>query len=201
MVLTSQKGRGKKIHILLDDEYVVTTDVDFWAENFIANETEISDEEWQCLLEKINYRKAFNKCADLLSRRSHSIKELKVKLLHMVDENSANKAINRFIELGYLDDRKFALEYTNYLVNTKNFSENHVRQELFQKGIDKDIIYEVLNEFEFDNSSAIINVINKSYIRKLNTENGKEKVIAALMRKGFSYSDIKFALNNLENEL
>ena len=104
----------------------------------------------------------------------------------MVDENSANKAINRFIELGYLDDRKFALEYTNYLVNTKNFSENHVRQELFQKGIDKDIIYEVLNEFEFDNSSAIINVINKSYIRKLNTENGKEKVIAALMRKGFS---------------
>lgn len=201
MVLTSQKGRGKKIHILLDDEYVVTTDVDFWAENFIANETEISDEEWQCLLEKINYRKAFNKCADLLSRRNHSIKELKVKLLHMVDENSANKAINRFIELGYLDDRKFALEYTNYLVNTKNFSENHVRQELFQKGIDKDIIYEVLNEFEFDNSSAIINVINKSYIRKLNTENGKEKVIAALMRKGFSYSDIKFALNNLENEL
>ncbi len=201
MVLTSQKGRGKKIHILLDDEYVVMTDVDFWAENFIANETEIGDEEWQCLLEKINYRKAFNKCADLLSRRSHSIKELKVKLLHMVDENSANKAINRFIELGYLDDRKFALEYTNYLVNTKNFSENHVRQELFQKGIDKDIIYEVLNEFEFDNSSAIINVINKSYIRKLNTENGKEKVIAALMRKGFSYSDIKFALNNLENEL
>ncbi len=201
MVLTSQKGRGKKIHILLDDEYVVTTDVDFWAENFIANETEISDEEWQCLLEKINYRKAFNKCADLLSRRNHSIKELKVKLLRTVDENSANKAINRFIELGYLDDRKFALEYTNYLVNTKNFSENHVRQELFQKGIDKDIIYEVLNEFEFDNSSAIINIINKSYIRKLNTENGKEKVIAALMRKGFSYSDIKFALNNLENEL
>lgn len=201
MVLTSQKGRGKKIHILLDDEYVVTTDVDFWAENFIANETEISDEEWQCLLEKINYRKAFNKCADLLSRRNHSIKELKVKLLRTVDENSANKAINRFIELGYLDDRKFAREYANYLVNTKNFSENHVRQELFQKGIDKDIIYEVLNEFEFDNSSAIINVINKSYIRKLNTENGKEKVIAALMRKGFSYSDIKFALNNLENEL
>lgn len=201
MVLTSQKGRGKKIHILLDDEYVVTTDVDFWAENFIANETEISDEEWQCLLEKINYRKAFNKCADLLSRRNHSIKELKVKLLRTVDENSANKAINRFIELGYLDDRKFAFEYTNYLVNTKKFSENHVKQELFQKGINKDIIYEVLNEFEFDNSSAIINVINKSYIRKLNTENGKEKVIAALMRKGFSYNDIKFALNNLENEL
>lgn len=201
MVLTSQKGRGKKIHILLDDEYVVTTDVDFWAENFIANETKISDEEWQCLLEKINYRKAFNKCADLLSRRNHSIKELKVKLLRTVDENSANKAINRFIELGYLDDRKFAFEYTNYLVNTKNFSENHVKQELFQKGINKDIIYEVLNEFEFDNSSAIINVINKSYIRKLNTENGKEKVIAALMRKGFSYNDIKFALNNLENEL
>lgn len=29
MVIKSQKGRGKKIHILLDSEYQITTDVDF----------------------------------------------------------------------------------------------------------------------------------------------------------------------------
>ena len=31
-------------------------------------------------------------------------------------------------------------------------------------------------------------------------ENGKEKVVAALMRKGFSYGDIKSAFYRIENE-
>ena len=83
MILKAQRGRGKKIHILLDDEYVITTDVDYWAEIFIPDGTDIDDEEWQALFEKINYRKAFNKCADLLSRRDHSIKELRDKLLRI----------------------------------------------------------------------------------------------------------------------
>ena len=81
MIIKAQKGRGSKIHLLLDDEYRITTDVDFWAENFIKDGTDIDDEEWENLVTKINYRKSFNKCADLLSRRDHSVKELKEKLL------------------------------------------------------------------------------------------------------------------------
>ena len=81
MIIKAQKGRGSKIHLLLDDEYRITTDVDFWAENFIKDGTDIDDEEWENLVTKINYRKSFNKCADLISRRDHSVKELKEKLL------------------------------------------------------------------------------------------------------------------------
>ena len=47
MIIKAQRGRGTKIHILLDDEYQITTNYDFWAENFIADGTDISDEEWQ----------------------------------------------------------------------------------------------------------------------------------------------------------
>lgn len=200
MILTAQKGRGRKIHILLDDEYTVTTDTDAWAEIFIADGTDVTEAEWQIILEKINYRKAFNKCADLLSRRSHSVKELRDKLLRTVDENSADKAIDKFMELGYLDDEKFAGEYACYLANTKNFSENHIKQELYKKGIDREMIYQVLDELEIDSQNSIIKIINKSYINKLKTDGGKEKVIAALMRKGFSYADIKSAFYEIENE-
>ena len=84
MIIKAQKGRGSKIHLLLDDEYRITTDVDFWAENFIKDGTDIDDEEWENLVTKINYRKSFNKCADLLSRRDHSVKELKEKLLQQM---------------------------------------------------------------------------------------------------------------------
>lgn len=200
MILKAQKGRGKKIHILLDDEYAITTDMDYWAEIFVADGTDISDEEWLEISDKINYRKAFNKCADLLSRRNHSVKELRVKLLKTVDSTTADKAIEKFIEMGYLDDEKFAYDYANYLLTYKNFSENHIKQELFYKGIDRDIIYNVLEDLEADNKQAIIKIIHKSYLNKLKAEGGKDKVIAALMRKGFSYSDIKAALHEIENE-
>lgn len=200
MILKAQRGRGKKIHILLDDEYVVTTDVDYWAEIFVPDGTDIDDDEWKTLFERINYRKAFNKCADLLSRRDHSIKELRDKLLKTVDGNSADKAIDKFIEMGYLDDAKFAQNYAEHLLKNKNFSENHIKQELYYKGIDREIISNVIADLEVDNIQAIVNIINKSYLNKLKADGGKNKVINALMRKGFSYSDIKSALYEIENE-
>ncbi len=116
MILKAQRGRGSKVHLLLDDEYVITTDVDFWAENYIVDGSEIDETEWNELVEKINYKKAFNKCADLLSRRDHSVKELRDKLLRTVDKTSAEKAINKFLELGYLDDEKFAVSLSNFPV-------------------------------------------------------------------------------------
>ena len=200
MIIKAQKGRGSKIHLLLDDEYQITTDVNFWAENFIKDGTDITDEEWNILVDKINYRKAFNKCADFLSRRDHSVKELREKLLRTVDEASADKAIERFEELGYLDDEKFAKNYAEHLFKNKNYSNNHVKQELYKKGISRDIVAEIIEDSEIDSVENIITIINKKYYSKLNAENGKEKVVAALMRKGFSYGDIKSAFYRIENE-
>ncbi|MDE6659630.1 MAG: recombination regulator RecX [Eubacterium sp.] len=200
MIIKAQKGRGSKIHLLLDDEYQITTDVNFWAENYIKDGTDITDDEWNNLVEQINYRKAFNKCADFLSRRDHSVKELREKLLRTVDEASADKAIERFEELGYLDDEKFAKNYAEHLFKNKNYSNNHVKQELYKKGISRDIVSEIIEESEIDSVESILMIINKKYYSKLNAENGKEKVVAALMRKGFSYGDIKSAFNRIENE-
>ena len=200
MIIKAQKGRGSKIHLLLDDEYQITTDVNFWAENYIKDGTDITDEEWNTLVDKINYRKAFNKCADFLSRRDHSVKELREKLLRTVDEASAEKAIERFEELGYLDDEKFARNYAEHLFKNKNYSNNHVKQELYKKGISRDIVAGIIDDSEIDSVENIITIINKKYYSKLNAENGKEKVVAALMRKGFSYGDIKSAFYRIENE-
>lgn len=199
MIITHQKGRGKKIHLLIDGEYQITTDLDFWAENYIKDGTEISEEDWQNLVEAIQYRKAVNKAADLLSRRDHSVKELRDKLIRTVDPQSADKAIEKMLEFGYLDDEKYAKSLIKYLVDTKHYSVSHVRQECYKRGIDKDIVQQFLDEDEPDNVSNALALIEGKYRTKLSQENGREKVIAALMRKGFSYGDIKSALYRFEN--
>lgn len=199
MIITHQKGRGKKIHLLIDGEYQITTDLDFWAENYIKDGTEISEENWQNLVEAIQYRKAVNKAADLLSRRDHSVKELRDKLIRTVDPQSADKAIEKMLEFGYLDDEKYAKSLIKYLVDTKHYSVSHVRQECYKRGIDKDIVQQFLDEDKPDNVSNALALIEGKYRTKLSQENGREKVIAALMRKGFNYGDIKSALYRFEN--
>ena len=200
MIISHSKGRGKKIHILIDDEYKITTDIDFWAEHYFKDGTDITDEEWQELVDAINYRKAVNKCYDLLSRRDHSVKELKTKLLRTVDEDNAQKAIERMLELGYLDDEKYAVKLLDYLINTKNMSRSFVKQEMYKRGIPSDIISEVMSTAEFDNVGSVKELLLTKYKSKLNAENGSEKVIAALMRKGFSYSDIKNAISEINDD-
>ena len=53
MIISHNHGRGKKIHLLLDDEYIITTDEDFWAENYIKDGTDIDEDEWNKLVTKI----------------------------------------------------------------------------------------------------------------------------------------------------
>lgn len=201
MIIKHQRGRGNKVHLLLDDEYTVTTDINFWLNHYIADGTEITEDEWQELLVAINYKKALNKCADLLSRREHSVKELRTKLLRTVDPVSADKAINRYLEAGYLDDNHFCESLVEYLYNVKKYSTNHVRQECYKRGLSSEIINDVLDNYEVDNVETIVTLITNKYLSKLEQERGKEKVTASLQRKGFSYSDIKTAFYRLENEI
>ena len=200
MKISHTKGRGKKIHLLLDDEYQITTDIDFWAEHYFKDGTEITQEEWESLTDSIYYKKAVDKCYDLLSRRDHSVKELKTKLLRTVDEKNADKAIEKMLELGYLDDEKYARNLVKYLAQTRNMSKNHIKQEMFKRGIPNEIIILVMDDYEFDNVSCVVDLILTKYRNKLNNEDGNKKVIASLMRKGFSYSDIKNAFYRIENE-
>ena len=200
MKISHTKGRGKKIHLLLDDEYQITTDIDFWAEHYFKDGTEITQEEWESLTDSIYYKKAVDKCYDLLSRRDHSVKELKTKLLRTVDEKNADKAIEKMLELGYLDDEKYARNLVKYLAQTRNMSKNHIKQEMFKRGIPNEIINSVMEDYEFDNVSCVVDLILTTYRNKLNNEDGNKKVIASLMRKGFSYSDIKNAFYRIENE-
>ena len=79
-------------------------------------------------------------------------------------------------------------------------SKSFIKQEMFKRKIDADIIAQCLEEIEIDNVSSIVDLILTKYQNKLSKDDGKDKVIAALMRKGFSYSDIKSAFYRIEND-
>ena len=199
MKISYSNGRGNKLHIYIDGEYQITTTTDFFAENYYKENSEIDEAEWSELVEKINYSKAVGKCYDLLSRRAHSEKELRDKLLKSFDRETADKAIDLMLDYGYLNDEEYAKELFSHLLNNKKMSERFIILEMNKRGISNEITQSLLCNADIDNVGTAFDIISSKYLNKLNEDGGRQKVIAAMSRKGFSYSDIISALDKLES--
>ena len=198
MILSVKQGNANKIHIYVDDEYRATVDSDYWYSEKYRNLKEINEEELTELLDAVSFRRAYNKGLDFLSRRPYGTKELIKKLCEKGHEKEAcEKACERLTELGLLNDEEFARILANELLERKNYSIKRIKQELIFKGIDREIVENTVGLLDNDPKNRIILVIKKKYINKINDEKGKKRTIDALMRLGYSYSDINNALSTL----
>lgn len=199
MKLSIKEGKANKIHIYVDEEYRATVDSDYWYSEKYRNYKEINDEELTELLDAVSFRRAYNKGLDLLSRRPHGTKELIKKLCEKGHEKeSAEKACDRLLELGLLNDEEFARILANELYERKGYGVKRIKQELAFRGIDREIAENAIESLDIDTQTRIILVIEKKYISKINNEKGRKRAIDGLLRLGYSYSDIKSALNSIE---
>lgn len=200
MILSVKEGKANKIHIFVDDEYRATVDSDYWYSEKYRNLKEINEEELTELLDAVSFRRAYNKGLDFLSRRPYGTKELIKKLCEKGHEKkSAEKACERLTELGLLNDEEFARILANELLERKNYGIKRIKKELSFRGIDREIVENIIDTLDNDPQSRIIIIIKKKYMNKIGDEKGKKRAIDALMRLGYSYSDIKNALNTIDD--
>ncbi len=199
MKLSIKEGKANKIHIYVDEEYRATVDSDYWYSEKYRNYKEINDEELTELLGAVSFRRAYNKGLDLLSRRPHGTRELVKKLCEKgYEKESAEKACDRLLELGLLNDEEFARILANELYERKGYGVKRIKQELAFRGIDREIAENAIESLDIDTQTRIILVIEKKYKGKINDEKGRKRAIDGLLRLGYSYSDIKSALNSVE---
>ncbi len=196
MKLTVKEGKARKIHIYVDEEYRATVDSDYWCSEKYRNLKEINEEELTELLNAVSFRRAYNKALDLLSRRPYGTKELIKKLCEKGHEKAAAQmACERLLELKLLNDEEYARILANDLLERKSYSIKRIKQELIFRGVDREIVEKTIDLLDNDPVSRIIILIKKKYINKMNDEKGKKRTVDALMRLGYSYSDIKAALS------
>ena len=196
MKINFKSGRGNKIHIHIDGEYRMTADSDFVSSLGYAENYDINEEELAVLERAVSSRRAFNKATELLSRRDHGEKELLIKLRQKGFKEEAEEAIEKLKYYGYIDDRRFAENYVKELIRIKHYGKRRVEQELYRKGIDREIISEVLEAAEFP-ESELVSLIEIKYYRYLTDEKGIKKTINSLLRMGYSYGEIKDALKTV----
>ena len=198
MKITAVEPRRKQMCALfIDGEYVMNLDAQTLIENRFDVGREIDDDELKDIIDKSNERRAKEKALWLISYRSHSKKELFDKLKRSFDEASAQKAVDRMEELGLINDEEFAKLYARKLVNGKKMSVKAAEYELYRKGIDKITAEQVLSELEYDPQTQIIEFITKKY-KNIQDEKIKRRAVAALQRKGYSWEEIRQAIESLD---
>jgi len=195
MTVTAIEPRRKGLCALyIDGEEAMKLDAEIVLSHRILVGSEITDEQLHaCVIDSENKR-CKDKAMWLISYRDHSRRELIEKLRHDYSSACAEAAVSRLEELGLVDDERYARRYAAELIEVRRLSDRGVRQKLREKGIDRDLIDEIMAQSEVDEQAQIREIIEKKYARGLSDEKARRRAVNALSRLGFAYSDIKSVL-------
>lgn len=152
------------------------------------------------LVGQVLTKRAKLRAMHLLESMDRTRAELERKLQAGEYPREAVEAALAYVEsFGYLDDRRYARHYVE--CKKEGRGKARLKMELAQKGVDRSIIEEVLEEAELDDCRDTI----RELVRKRRRGSGpmddreRQRIYGYLMRKGFSSSDILSVLKEKED--
>lgn len=219
MILELREAKGKKIDVFTEDEFYCRCypkDLRMLGITDCSEgvQTECSCEKLALFEKEVFLPRAKRRALFLLGKKEYTETELKKKLSSDgYPETTVEEVLVYLKDLHYVNDTSFAERYALYLL--PKCSERELVQKMIAKGFQKDLIIEALKaaketyRFEHENSEegecpevAAIRAFlrKKGYRPEEADEEKKKKVVAALCRKGFSFSDIKEVMGALDTE-
>ena len=145
------------------------------------------------------YRAALDAAAKQLSYRALSAKMLRDKLLDKGhDEQAADYALAWLAERSLLDDAAFAESVVRSYAR-KGYGAARIRQELTRRGVSREDAETAMQTFSPDRAQ-ILALLDKRLRGDLSDRREIDKAVAALQRRGFSWGDIKGALEEYGEE-
>ncbi len=143
-------------------------------------------------------KEAKKKAMRLLEQMDRTEKNLRQKLSQSgFPPEAVEEALDYVKSYGYVDDRRYARNYLAYRLSAK--SRRQLFGELYQKGVDREIIEEaweeVLQDVQPDERELIRRQVLKKYQANDQLDAGQmRRLYGFLSRKGFRYEDIRSVL-------
>lgn len=210
-----QKKNPKRFNVFLDGNFAFGADEDLVVNFRLIKGKELSPTDLEKILFEAEVGKLMERMYGLLGRRMRSEKEIrdylknlsfkrKVKGNDEISFVTADSLIEKLKQKGLVNDLEFAKAWVESRRKNKSKGKIALKQELYQKGIDKEIIEEVLSDEVRGQSSGVseeqlaIQALErklKSWIN-LPTLEFKKKAYDFLMRRGFEYSVVKEVVEN-----
>ena len=198
----SKRGRGfgrrdRKTTVLLADGTEMTTSGDALAAADLSADTTVLDQEQAADVHKAEPVAARDRALRLLGYRERSVSELKTRLLddgypHPVIES----VLQHLLHIGLVDDSRFA----SGLVRSKaaaGWGRGKILRSLHEHEIDVSVTEEALDEWlpDEDEVERAVLILRSA---RIETRKDRERALRRLVTKGFSFSQAKEAVSQLE---
>ena len=202
MVIAQISRRRQHLcEITFDTGKSILLDSDYCAEKALKEGNELCDVDIVKMQDESDYKRAISRSLWYIERGDISQKGLKNKLKKAgFSQNVCEKAVERMVELGLINDNEYALRLAENLLSAC-VSKREAAMKMQTRGIPREVALWALDEFECDAKCQIKALILKKYKNKLQSGEDVKKVFAALQRKGFNYGDIKSVLKQYSEEI
>ena len=177
--------------IFIDEEFAFVLYKGELSKYGIKKDDEISKETYEEIVSEVIPKRAKLRAMNLLQKRPYTERDMRNKLGEgFYPQDAVDIAIEYLKGFGYIDDRAYALQYIDTYSSDR--STGRLQQDLMKKGIDKDVIRDVLSlkrkEGDLPDEEAMIRKLLEK--RGFDLENADSKEIAKtarfLYQKGFS---------------
>lgn len=162
--------------------------------------TELSDEEWEAVVYANDFRRAKERALYLLDYKDYSYVSMYKKLAENYPEQLCYDVCDKLAQLGVIDDRRYAAALARHYMEVKRFGRYRAAREMMQKGISRALAEEALEPFDDTVRERLRELIEKKYLRRIEDEDSMNKVKNALVRQGYSYSDINAVMSEIFEE-
>lgn len=180
---------GLKLNQELDEETLKTLENESQFGKLYARSLEYSMVRPRSTKEVRDYLWRKTKASKYKSRRTGEILEK-----NGVSPDVADRVLEKLLSRGYIDDEKFTKYWIENRFLKKGTSTRRLKQELSQKGIDREIISKALGESSRNDIDELQKVIAKKRARYPDEQKFKQY----LARQGFNFDDINRVLETTD---
>jgi regulatory protein len=191
-----QKKKKDRYNVYIDGVFRFGLDEGTLIKFDLRKGIEVSEQEIEKIENEEVVAKAFNAAASFLKTRERSRKEISDKLKTKDYEITAiEKVLEKLERLDIVNDKRFAEMFVRDRMKLRPKGKKVLTMELVQKGIDRYIIEDALNEMlggenELGLAKRVFEKAEKKYSR-LEEREKKDKIIKFMMARGFNYGMIE----------
>ena len=202
--IEAQKRNPKRRSVFIDGEFAFGLDEEVLYKSGLKKGESLTQQRIEEITEEERKKEAKDIALKFLSFRRRTEKQVREKLKKKeFDERTIDTTIDKLKEFDLINDLEFAFSWVKDRLAYKPRGKKLLRQELWKKGIRKDIIEQVTEELCQDEDKKALELVEKTRKRYKNLEPkvAKRRMFNLLLRRGFSYEISRQALVQLSQSL
>ena len=195
--IEAQKRKEDRVNIYVDEKFFMAIYKELVFTFNLKKGDNIDEEYLNKILKDEMFLKGKNKALNILSKASQSEKKIREKLNEDFEEDTIDDVIDFLKKYNFINDGELASKIVNTNVNLNKYGKNKIKQNLYNKGIEKSAIDEAISEIDYDAEfENALYLAQKRYDRVKNEDPKKAyaKIANHLAYKGFNYDIIKSVL-------